>query len=135
MKKLLTLSVFASSVFGSTVLAEKPDVNSYATSLEFAQVTDVLTTQKADGSWCFGVSVRHDDQGWEHYADGWQVFDLDGKPISFRLLAHPHVNEQPFTRSQCNIDIPAGVSQVIVRAKCNKHGYGGKPFVVNLSKS
>jgi len=129
MRTLLILSLFASSVF-----AEKPDLAIYSTALDFAQVTDVLATQKSDGSWCFGTSVRHNDQGWDHYADGWQVTDLDGNEMAFRLLAHPHDNEQPFTRSQCNINIPSEISQVIVRAKCNKHGYGGKPFVVNLNK-
>ncbi|UUO23347.1 hypothetical protein FGD67_09060 [Colwellia sp. M166] len=127
MRTLLLLSLFASSVF-----AEKPDLDTYSTSLEFAQVTGVLATQKADGSWCFGTSVRHNDQGWQHYADGWQVLDPDGNQIAFRLLGHPHVNEQPFTRSKCNISVPSELSKVIVRAKCNKHGYGGKPFVVNL---
>ena len=129
MRTLLILSLFASSVF-----AEKPDLAIYSTALDFAQVTDVLATQKSDGSWCFGTSVRHNDQGWDHYADGWQVTDLDGNEMAFRLLGHPHDNEQPFTRSQCNINIPSEISQVIVRAKCNKHGYGGKPFVVNLNK-
>tara|TARA_R110002074_G_scaffold333468_3_gene503667 strand:+ start:114 stop:506 length:393 start_codon:yes stop_codon:yes gene_type:complete len=127
MRTLLLLSLFASSVF-----AEKPDLDTYSTSLEFAQVTGVLATQKADGSWCFGTSVRHNDQGWQHYADGWQVLDPDGNQIAFRLLGHPHDNEQPFTRSKCNISVPSELSKVIVRAKCNKHGYGGKPFVVNL---
>ena len=129
MRTLLILSLFTSSVF-----AEKPDLATYSTALDFAQVTDVLATQKSDGSWCFGTSVRHNDQGWDHYADGWQVTDLDGNEMAFRLLGHPHDNEQPFTRSQCNINIPSEISQVIVRAKCNKHGYGGKPFVVNLNK-
>ena len=129
MRALLILSLFTSSVF-----AEKPDLAIYSTALDFAQVTDVLATQKSDGSWCFGTSVRHNDQGWDHYADGWQVTDLDGNEMAFRLLGHPHDNEQPFTRSQCNINIPSEISQVIVRAKCNKHGYGGKPFVVNLNK-
>lgn len=129
MRRLLILSLFASSVF-----AEKADLAIYSTALDFAQVTDVLATQKSDGSWCFGTSVRHNDQGWDHYADGWQVIDLDGNEMAFRLLGHPHDNEQPFTRSQCNINIPSEISQVIVWAKCNKHGYGGKPFVVNLNK-
>ncbi len=129
MRTLLILSLFASSVF-----AEKPDLATYSNALDFAQVTDVLATQKSDGSWCIATSVEHNDQGWDHYADGWQVIDLDGNEMAFRLLGHPHDNEQPFTRSQCNINIPSEISQVIVRAKCNKHGYGGKPFEVNLSK-
>ena len=107
----------------------------YSTSLEFAQVTDVVATHKSDGSWCFDTSVRHNDQGWEHYADGWEVIDLEGNQLGYRRLGHPHNNEQPFTRSECNIKIPSGNSKVIVRAKCNKHGFGGKRIVVDLNTS
>jgi len=127
---LLILSMFASSVFAS-----KFDIDTYSTSLEFAQVTHVIATQKSGGSWCFDTSVRHNDQGWEHYADGWEVIDLEGNQLGYRRLGHPHDNEQPFTRSQCNIKIPSGISKVIVRAKCNKHGFEGKPIVVALNIS
>ncbi|WDD99945.1 hypothetical protein [Thalassomonas actiniarum] len=130
MRLLLILSFFTSSV-----LASKFDVDTYSSSLDFAQVTDVLVTKKSSDSWCFGTSVRHNDQGWEHYADGWEVIDLEGNQLGYRKLHHPHNNEQPFTRSQCNIKIPAEMSKVIVRAKCNKHGFGGKPMVVELSKN
>ena len=130
MKLLLILSLLSSSVF-----AAKPDLNTFSESLDYAQVTKVLATQKADGSWCFGTSVKHNDQGWDHYADAWEVIDLDGNKLGYRQLHHPHDHEQPFTRSQCNIDIPTDISQVLVRAKCNQHGYGGKAMVVDLSKS
>jgi len=130
MRLLLILLLLTSSAW-----AEKLDLATYSASLDYAQVTNVLATQKADGSWCFGTSVRHNDQGWGHYADGWEVLDFNGKPLSFRLLAHPHVNEQPFTRGHCDIEIPSEVSRVMVRAKCNKHGYGGKIFVVDLRKN
>jgi len=104
-----------------------------SSSLEFAQVTRVDATQQAGGSWCFDVSVRHNDQGWDHYANGWEVIDLAGNQLGVRGLSHPHVNEQPFTRSQCNIIIPTTISKVIVRAKCNKHDFGGKSVLVVLS--
>jgi hypothetical protein len=120
-------------MFASPVFASKFDIDTYSTSLEFAQVTYVAATQKSAGSWCFGTSVRHNDQGWEHYADGWEVIDLEGNQLAYRLLGHPHDNEQPFTRSQCHINIPSGMSKVVVRAKCNKHGFGGKPVIVDLS--
>ena len=125
--------VFILSLFTSSVLASEFDVDTYSTSLDFAQVTHVLATQESNGSWCFGSSVQHDDQGWDHFADRWEVIDLEGNQLGYRELAHPHVNEQPFTRSQCGIKIPAEISKVIVRAKCNKHGFGGKPFIVNLN--
>jgi hypothetical protein len=122
-------------MFASSVFASKFDLDTYSTTLEFAQVTHVLATQKSDGSWCFDTSVLHNDQGWEHYADGWEVLDLEGNKLGSRLLGHPHNNERPFTRSQCNIKIPLGVSKVAVRAKCNKHGFGGKATGVDLNIS
>lgn len=125
---VLILSIYASSVFAS-----KFDTDTYSTSLEYAQVTHVVATQRASGSWCIAPSVRHNDQGWEHYADRWEVLDLDGNQLGYRTLGHPHDNEQPFTRSRCKIKIPAEISKVIVRAKCNKHGFGGKPFIVDLN--
>jgi len=130
MKLLLILSIFTSSVLASQV-----DLESFDSSLEFAQVTKVLATQDADGTWCFGTTVRHNDQGWNHFANGWEVVDLDGKQLAFRQLGHPHDNEQPFTRSQCGINISANVTSVIVRASCNNHGYGGKPVIVNFNGS
>ncbi len=130
MKLLLLLPVFATSAF-----AEKFDIETYSTSLEFAQVTHVVATQSSSGSWCFGTSVRHNDQGWEHYADRWEVLDLEGSELGYRNLGHPHDNEQPFIRSRCQIIIPPEISRVIVRAKCNKHGFGGKPFIVTLKSN
>ena len=127
---ILILSMFASSVFASKI-----NLDTYSTSLEFAQVTHVVATQKFGGRWCVDTSVRHNDEGWEHYADGWEVIDLEGTQLGYRRLGHPHDNEQPFTRSQCNIKIPSGISKVIVRAKCNTHGFGGKTIVVDLNMS
>jgi len=135
MKQLLIPWMLASSIFSLSGGASEFDSDTYSTSLEFAQVTHVVATQKSDGSWCFGTSVRHNDQGWEHYADGWEVVDLEGNQLGYRRLGHPHDNEQPFTRSQCRIKIPSGISKVIVRAKCNQHGFGGKPKVVDLTIS
>ncbi len=49
-----------------------------------------------------------------------------------RVLLHLHDNEQPFTRSESRIRIPDTVSRVIVRARCNAHGFGGREIVVEL---
>jgi len=47
----------------------------------------------------FDVTLSHADTGWEDYADGWRVELEDGTVLGTRVLGHPHVNEQPFTRS------------------------------------
>ena len=127
MKIIVLLSLFTSSILASDL-----NVDKYSTTLDFAQVVNVIATQESNGNWCFGTSVQHNDQGWEHFANGWEVTDLKGNQLGYRKLAHPHVNEQPFTRSQCGIKVPSETTKVIVRAKCNKHGFGGKPFIVHL---
>lgn len=128
MKILLVLGLLTSSALASDI-----DVETFSTSLDYAQVKTVKAVQNSNGSWCFDTTVRHNDEGWEHYADGWQVIDLAGNELGVRPLAHPHDNEQPFTRSKCNIRIPEALSKVVVRAKCNQHGFGGQPIVVDLT--
>lgn len=129
MRVLLTLAFFSSFISASDF-----DFNSFDTSLDYAQVKHVKAIQSGDGSWCFHVKVHHHDQGWEHYADGWQVTDLKGNELGTRVLGHPHDNEQPFTRNLCKVSIAENISKVVVRAKCNKHGFGGKPVVIDLSQ-
>ena len=106
-----------------------------------ADVTHVRAVQEADGSWTFHVTVIHPDTGWEDYADGWDVVTPDGVVLKnksdhpyTRLLAHPHVEEQPFTRSQQGIIIPQNVTQVTVRAHDIIDGFGGQEIIVDLEE-
>lgn len=107
-----------------------------------ADVIFIRAVQTADGSWTFHVTVSHPDTGWEDYADGWDVLLPDGSKLMVndsdpftRLLAHPHVNEQPFTRSQNGIIIPENVTEVTVRAHDLLDGFGGQEVVVDLTAS
>ena len=111
---------------------ESPDLTGNP-DLDFAQVLHVQATQTGAGLWRFDTTVRHNDAGWEHYADAWQVIDPAGKLLAERILTHPHDNEQPFTRSQGNIAIPPETTRVIVQAKCNAHGFGGQRVLVDLT--
>ncbi|WP_211250250.1 hypothetical protein [Fodinicurvata fenggangensis] len=95
---------------------------------------DVLEVQVngAEGLYRFEVTVRHTDEGWDHYANAWEVVGPDGEVLATRELAHPHVEEQPFTRSLPNVEIPDGISEVSVRARDSVHGYGGEEITVEL---
>lgn len=99
-----------------------------------ANVLNVEVSCSNDVTCSFAVSVEHDDDGWNHYADKWEVLSSDGEVIATRELAHPHDNEQPFTRSLTNVKIPAGVKAVVVRAHDSIHEFGGKELVVKLPR-
>ncbi len=103
--------------------------------LSFAGAADVIKVEvdkRPDGSYQFHVSVTHQDEGWQHYADKWDVVAPDGTLLGTRTLYHPHVNEQPFTRSLSGVRIPAGTPSVSLRAHDSVHGYGGKSIQVEL---
>lgn len=97
-----------------------------------AVVVDVRATGQADGRYRFDVAVRHADSGWDHFADRWDVIGPDGTVLATRVLAHPHVDEQPFTRSLLGVRIPEAISEVRVRAHDSVHGLSGKAFTVAL---
>ncbi len=97
-----------------------------------ADVVSVDVERAADGSYSFHVTVRHADTGWDHYANAWSVLAPDGTLLGERVLYHPHVNEQPFTRSLSGVSIPDGISKVIVRARDSRHGEGGRSLEVEL---
>ena len=98
----------------------------------YADVLFVSAQEQEDGTWRFDVTVRHADTGWEHYADAWEVVGPEGSPVATRVLAHPHVEEQPFTRSLSGIEIPLEYEYVLVRAHDLVHGSGGREVVVSL---
>lgn len=103
-------------------------------SLDFAQVTWVDVTARADGTYAFAVTVRHDDTGWDHYADAWEVVDpRTDEVLATRELLHPHETEQPFTRSLDGVLLPEDVTVVLVRARCNVHGFGGRTVTIDLT--
>ncbi len=99
-----------------------------------ADVIDVRATETGAGVWRFDVTVSHADAGWDHYADRWDVVGAGGAVFGTRVLRHPHVNEQPFTRSLSGVAIPAGVGHVRLRAHDSVHGYGGAELTVEIPK-
>ena len=99
-----------------------------------ADVIDVVATAGPAGKYRFDVTVRHADEGWDHYANKWDIIGTDGATLGSRVLYHPHVNEQPFTRSLPGVEIPPDTGKVTVRAHDSVHGYGGKVVEVNLGE-
>jgi hypothetical protein len=92
----------------------------------------VSATQSSNGTWRFDVTIAHPDTGWDHYADGWRILDEDGNELGLRVLHHPHVDEQPFTRSLSGVRIPEGTKRVQVQARDLPKGWNATTVFVDL---
>jgi len=96
-----------------------------------ADVVDVSIEALGGGKFRINATLSHDDAGWDHYANRWDVLDESGNVIGVRELGHPHVNEQPFTRS-VSITIPETVKRITVRANDSVHDTGGATFDIDV---
>ncbi len=108
------------ALFATPVLADPPTIE------------EVSARQSGD-TWRFDVTIRHPDTGWDDYADGWRVLDMDGNELGMRVLHHPHVDEQPFTRSLGGVAIPEGTAQVQIQARDNVGGWAEGTTVIDLN--
>ncbi|MEQ8346660.1 MAG: hypothetical protein RIB84_04690 [Sneathiellaceae bacterium] len=95
-------------------------------------IVAVETSEEGNDRFRFQVTLRHDDTGWEHYADRWEVRLIDGTVLGIRVLLHPHVDEQPFTRSLGGVVVPADVDRVFVHAHDKLDGWSPEAFEVAL---
>ena len=122
MKVLIILITLISLPFFGAVNAGEVDV------------LKVDITKIDENVFIFRVTVTHQDEGWEHYADKWEIVSPESKVLGARILLHPHVDEQPFTRALAGVKIPKGIEEVTVRAHDTIHKYGGKTVRIALPK-
>ena len=99
-----------------------------------ANILKVDVSKISTSTYRFDVTVLHKDTGWDHYVNKWDIVDLQNNLLATRILYHPHVDEQPFTRSLSDIHISDNINVVKVRAHDLIHGYGGKELTVTLPK-
>ncbi|MDA8693024.1 hypothetical protein N9L92_03100 [Saprospiraceae bacterium] len=95
-----------------------------------AQVTAVTCTGQSN-NYTLSVTIASPDTGCDQYADWWEVFNPDGDLIYRRILAHSHVDEQPFTRSGGIVAVTPD-QEIIVRAHMINLGYGTQVFRGNV---
>lgn len=96
-------------------------------------VVKVVAQQTSAQNYRFDVTLRHADEGWDHYANKWDVVDPEGNVLGERILHHPHDNEQPFTRSLSGVMIPDDIEFVTIRGHDSVHLYGGVEYKVDLT--
>ena len=112
----------------TTALAPTDGTERPALDLREANVTGVAVTNSGGQDYRFDVTLYHDDDGEDGYADWWQVETLAGDRLGRRDLLHAH-STAPFTRSG-TIAVPGDVACVVVRGHDQTHGYGGQAMTV-----
>ncbi len=123
-------SVTPASVDAGTSAGVTTTVGESPTS-ECADVVEVMVA--GEGPYTFAVTVSSPDSGWEKYADEWRIVDQDGATIGVRELTHPHVDEQPFTRSLADVSVASG-TRLEVSARDSIEGYCGATVMVTVGE-
>jgi hypothetical protein len=107
---------------------ESPTTTTTDLDLREANVVGVEIADEGSGDYRFDVTLYHDDDGENGYANWWQVETPDGDRLGRRDLLHAH-STAPFTRSE-TIPVPDDVACVVVRGHDQTHGYGGQAMTV-----
>lgn len=106
-----------------------------AAAQEFPDVVEVSVTRASDGSYAFEVTISSPYDSPDRYADGWRILGPEGEVYAEMTLGHDHASEQPFTRTQTGVEIPDGVTSVVVEGRDLDNGYGGGTQTVELPTS
>ncbi len=116
----------ASTLTPEPTVKEKPNPTPKPEASGLADIISVETKGQA-GAYTFILGVSSPDTGCEQYANWWEILSEDGNLLYRRILAHSHVNEQPFIRSGTSVEIAA--DQIVwLRVHMHPAGYGGQTF-------
>lgn len=114
-------AVVAAPVSGGDVVTQKhPDVLAAKVRSNGADTFD------------FDVTVSSPYDTPQRYADAFRIMGKDGAVYGERILLHDHADEQPFTRDLYGVKIPRVVRVVVIQARDQRFGYGGKSIEVLL---
>ena len=97
----------------------------------FPDIVGVEVSRNGSG-YTFAVTVSSPYDTAQRYADAFRVRAQDGTLYGVNELSHDHAGEQPFTRSLSGVEIPAGVTSVVVEGRDQANGWGGGTQTVEL---
>ncbi|GJL99803.1 MAG: hypothetical protein DHS20C07_14830 [Methyloligella sp.] len=97
-----------------------------------ADVVDGEITKDSNGRYTVIATIKHNDEGMDHFANHLQVLTPDGKVIGAMYFVEPKVHEQPFVTIVQSVKVPSGVRELRIRAHDKVHGYTGKEFKLKV---
>lgn len=122
---LVTLLIAAGLLAGSARAAD-------ATSRSHPDVIDAKVQARDTDIFDFDATVSSPYDTPRRYADGFRVAGKDGTVYGERKLLHDHAAEQPFTRDLHGVRIPRHIRSVVVQARDQKFGHGGRTVELML---
>ncbi|MDP1683074.1 MAG: hypothetical protein Q8L39_15040 [Burkholderiales bacterium] len=128
MMRITLLLALALSVVGLTSVAAQPSDSTQ----KYPNVVAVKVQSSGVDTFNFDATVSSPYDSAQRYADAFRVMGKDGQVFGERKLLHDHADEQPFTRDLYFVKIPRGVRVVVLQARDQKYGYGGKTVEVAL---
>jgi hypothetical protein len=104
-----------------------PTVNDH-----YPEVLDAQLTAESEDTYNIAVTISSPYDSPGQYADGWRVLTPASEELGSHQLTHDHASEQPFTRTQYGLRIPASVSEVVVEGRDTQNGYGGERVTIQV---
>ena len=98
----------------------------------FPDVVAVDVRSSGPNQFDFDVTISSPYDTPRRYADGFRITTPANEVLGERKLLHDHQDEQPFTRELHGVKIPRPVRKVLVQARDQQFGYGGKIVEVTL---
>lgn len=95
-------------------------------------VAAIASRDDATGTWTFEVTMLSPYDTPERYADGWRIVGPDGTVYGVHTLTHDHADEQPFTRTQRNVEIPGHIDEVTIEGRDLRYGFGGDTVTISV---
>ena len=105
-----------------------------ASAQKYPDVLGVKVQARGTDEFDFDVTVSSPYDTAQRYADGFRVTSKGGKGLGERKLWHDHASEQPFTRDLYGVKVPRTERVVLVQARDQRFGYGGKTVEVVLPR-
>ena len=119
-------AILLAALMATTAVAADPSPQKYP------EVVSAKVQPRGADIFDFDVTVSSPYDTPQRYADGFRVAGRDGTVFGERKLWHDHASEQPFTRDLYGVKIPRGIRALVIQARDQKHGYGGKTVDVPL---